>query len=124
MAFDPVLAWAEKTLGARFNLAAGVMHVDQPPETLAAFRAALMAFDDPVALAAFGAVTNLTGSAMLALATARGFLAPAEAWRAAHVDEDFQAERWGVDVEARGRREARWREMEAAGEALRLLRRL
>jgi chaperone required for assembly of F1-ATPase len=117
-AFDPVLRWARGTLGARFNLAAGVMHVDQPPETLAAVRSALEAFDDPVVLAALSAMTNLTGSALLALATAHGFLDPEEAWRIAHLDEDFQNERWGVDEEAAARRAARWREMQAAAIAL------
>jgi chaperone required for assembly of F1-ATPase len=124
LAFDPVLAWTKETLGARFNLAAGVMHVDQPPETLAAVRSALEAFDDPVLLAALSAMTNLTGSALLALATAHGFLESKEAWRIAHVDEDFQNELWAVDEEAAARWTARWREMEAAGEALRLLRQL
>ncbi len=114
LAFDPVLDWAAEALGARFALAAGVTHVEQPPEALAAVRAVLEEFDDPAALAALSVVTSLTGSALIALAMARGFLAPAEAWRAAHVDEDFQAERWGVDEEAMARRAARWREMEAA----------
>ncbi len=122
LAFDPTLEWASETLGARFALAAGVMHVEQPPETLAAFRDALEGFDDPAALAALSAMTTLTGSALLALAVARGFRDAAEAWRAAHVDEDFQAERWGVDEEAMARRAARWREMEAAATTLRLLR--
>jgi chaperone required for assembly of F1-ATPase len=121
-AFDPTLRWAEETLGARFNLAAGVMHVDQPPETLAAVRSALVAFGDPVVLATLSAMTNLTGSALLALATAHGFLEPKEAWRIAHVDEDYQNELWGVDAEARTRRAARWREMEAAAIVLELLR--
>jgi chaperone required for assembly of F1-ATPase len=40
--------------------------------------------------------------------------------RAANVDEDFQAERWGADVEAISRREARWREFEAAAIAVKL----
>ena len=60
-------------------------------------------------------MTTLTGSALLALAVARGFLSPEAAWRVAHVDEDFQAERWGADAEAMARREARWREFAAAG---------
>ncbi len=114
LAFDPVLDWAAEALGARFALAAGVTHVEQPPEALAAVRAVLEEFDDPAALAALSVVTSLTGSALIALAMARGFLAPAEAWRAAHVDEDFQAECWGGDEEAMARRAARWREMEAA----------
>ena len=91
------------------------MHVGQPPETLSAVGAALDAFEDPSALAAVSVMTSLTGSVMLALAVAHGRLTPEEAWRAAHVDEDFQAERWGVDQDAMERREARWREMEAAG---------
>ncbi len=117
-AFDPVLDWAEEKLGVRFNLAAGVMHVRQPPEALAAVRAALDAVEDPTALAALSTMTALTGSVLLALAVADGRITPEEAWRAAHVDEDFQAERWGVDAEARARREARWREMEAAAGAV------
>ena len=56
------------------------------------------------------------------LADPRGFLTPAEAWAAAHVDENFLSERWGVDEEAAARRAARWREIEAAAAALRLLR--
>jgi len=118
LAFDPILDWAAETLGARFVLVAGLMHVPQPPETLEAIRAAVEAFDDPAALASLSVMTSLTGSAVLALATAYGFLSPAEAWRAAHVDEDFQNELWGVDDEAATRRAARWREMEAAATVL------
>jgi chaperone required for assembly of F1-ATPase len=124
LAFDPVLDWAAQTLSARFVLTAGVMHVDQPPETLEAVRARLEDFDDPAALASLSAMTTLTGSAILALATAGGFLSPAEAWRAAHVDEDFQNELWGADEEAMARRAARWREMEAAAVVLEATREL
>jgi chaperone required for assembly of F1-ATPase len=117
-AFDPVLRWAAESLGARFNVTTGVMHVAQPPEALAAIAAALDTYDDPVALAALSVMTTLTGSALLALAVARGFLSAEAAWQAAHVDEDFQAERWGEDTEAVARREARWREFEAAAVAV------
>src|SRR5580693_1059827 len=113
-AFDPVLRWAAESLGARLNVTTGVMHVAQPPEALAAIGAALDVYNDPVALAALSVMTTLTGSALLALAVARGFLSAEAAWRAAHVDEDFQAERWGADADAVARREARWREFEAA----------
>jgi chaperone required for assembly of F1-ATPase len=117
-AFDPVLDWAAESLGARFVLAAGVMHVAQPAATIEAVRAALAPIDDPVALAALSVVTNLTGSAILALAVAHGRLTAEEAWRLAHTDEDFQIERWGEDAEAMARRAARWREMEVAAAAL------
>jgi chaperone required for assembly of F1-ATPase len=121
-AFDPVLRWTAESLGARFNVTAGVMHVAQPHAALAAVRAALDAYNDPVALAGLSVMTTLTGSALLALAVARGFLSAEVAWRAAHVDEDFQGERWGEDVEAMARRQARWREFEAAATALTLTR--
>ena len=118
-AFDPVLAWAAETLGARLNLSAGIMHVGQPLESIEAIRSAVEDFADPVALAALSAMTTLSGSALLALAVARGRLSPEEAWRVAHIDEDFEFERWGVDTEASARREARWREFEAAALAVR-----
>jgi chaperone required for assembly of F1-ATPase len=117
LAFDPILAWAAERLGARLRLGAGVVHVEQPPESIEAIRSAIEDFDDPVALAALSAMTTLTGSALLALAVARGRLSPEAAWRAAHIDEDFEIERWGADAEARARREARWREFEAAASA-------
>jgi chaperone required for assembly of F1-ATPase len=120
-AFDPVLRWAAESLGARFNVTTGIAHVAQPQAALAAIGAALDAFDDPAALAALSVMTTLTGSALLALAVARGFLSPENAWRAAHVDEDFQAERWGADAEATARREARRREFEAATTAVALM---
>ncbi len=121
-AFEPVLDWAAEALGARFALAAGITHIQQPAQAIEAVRAAVAAFDDPVALAALSVITTLTGSAVLALAVARGRLSAEEAWRIAHTDEDFQIERWGVDEEAAARRGARWREMAAAAVALEALR--
>src|ERR1700722_15999436 len=121
-AFDPVLGWAAESLGAHFNVTAGVTHVAQPPEALAAIGGALHAYEDPVAVAALSVMTTLSGSALLALAVARGFLSPEDAWQAAHVDEDFQTGRWGADAEAMARREARWREMEAARVVLEAIR--
>jgi chaperone required for assembly of F1-ATPase len=113
-AFDPVLEWARETLGARFVLSEGVMHVAQPQPALKAIEAALNEVDDPFAVAALHVMTTLTGSSLLALAAARGRLSAEDAWRAAHVDEDFQISRWGEDADAATRRAARWREMAAA----------
>ena len=114
-AFDPVLAWAEQALGAKFLLAAGVVHVHQPARALQAVRAALRSVEDPFALAALQVMTNLAGSVLIALAVARRRLSAEEAWRIAHVGEDFQIAQWGEDEEAKARRAARWREFEAAG---------
>lgn len=113
-AFDPVLAWADAALGASFVLAADVTHVAQPRAALDAVRAAVDAITDPFALAALHGMTSLSGSVLLALMAARGALSHEAAWRAAHVDEEFQIAKWGEDAEAKGRRAARRREMEAA----------
>lgn len=113
-AYDPVLDWARDALGARFILAEGVIHVRQPERTLVAIGVALETFADPFTLAGLHVMTTLTGSALLALAVAKGRLTAQEAWRAAHVDEDFQISQWGEDHDASVRRAARWREMEAA----------
>jgi chaperone required for assembly of F1-ATPase len=121
-AFDPLLAWAEETFGAHFIVANGVIHRRQPEASLAAVRAALEAVEDPFALAALNVATSLTGSALLALALARGRLSAEEAWRIAHVGEDFQIAKWGEDEEAALRRAARWRDFAAASRALAALR--
>lgn len=117
LAFDPILDWAAELLGSRFRVGVGVVHVEQPAELAAAVRSAIEDFNDPVALAGLCALTTLSGSALLALAVARRKLSPEEAWRAAHVDENFQAERWGSDAEAQARRDARWHEFQAAAVA-------
>ncbi|MBO0757332.1 MAG: ATPase, partial [Bradyrhizobiaceae bacterium] len=80
--WDPILAWARDALGAHFALAAGVAFVQQPAATLAAATAAIPS--DPWQLGATHIITTLTGSALIALALARGALSLEEAWAAAH----------------------------------------
>jgi chaperone required for assembly of F1-ATPase len=117
-AYDPVLAWAREKLGARFVATVGVAHVAQPETALAAAGAAVEAYADPFAVAALHVMTSLAGSLLLTLMTAEGALSPEAAWRAAHVDEDFQIGRWGEDDEAKRRRAARWRDFVAAANVL------
>lgn len=112
-AWDPVVQWAAKDLGARFVLAEGVMPVEQPKAALAAVADAVKDLS-ALPLAGLHVVTTLTGSALLALAVARGRLTPEEAWTAAHLDEDYQIEHWGTDEEATERRTYRAQEMAAA----------
>ena len=110
--WDPVLFWAAETLGAHFILSEGVMHVKQPDEAVQAARSALPG--DAWSVAALHVVTTLTGSALLALALAHGVRDAEQVWAAAHVDEDWNAEKWGEDAEAASRRAVRLRDFEAA----------
>jgi chaperone required for assembly of F1-ATPase len=115
-AWDPVLAWAREALGARFALGEGIVFVTQSAEALAAASGAVPS--DPWRLGALHSVTTLTGSALIALALARGALSLEEAWSAAHVDEDWNLELWGRDELALERRAARFAEMQAAATVL------
>jgi len=114
--WDPVLAWAQHALGARFVLSQGVMHVAQATEAIAAARAAIPA--DPWRLGAVAAIATLTGSALLAIAVAHGALEAEMAWAAAHVDEDWQMQQWGRDALTLERRAYHFAEMQAAATVL------
>ena len=118
--WDPIVLWAREELGARFVLAEGVMFVEQAPGAVAAARAAIP--DDPWMLGPVHLATTVTGSALLALALARGRLSVADAWRAADLDEEWNAATWGEDSLARERRDARRADLEAADLMLRLAR--
>ena len=117
-AWDPVLAWAAGKLRARFILSEGVVHVAQPREAVDAARAAIPT--DAWRLAAVSSITTLTGSALLALALARGVIEADAAWAAAHVDEDWQMSQWGRDDMALARRDFRRAEFQAAVTVLKL----
>ncbi|MAS13941.1 MAG: ATPase [Nitratireductor sp.] len=117
-AWDPVLDWAQEHMGAHFVLAEGVIHVEQPREAIAAVSAYLRQKNDPFRLAALHVMTTLTGSALLALAVDAGALDPLAAWKAAHVDEDWNISLWGEDGEAAQRRAFRERDMMAAAKLL------
>jgi chaperone required for assembly of F1-ATPase len=117
--WDPVLFWAAETLGAHFILTEGIVHVRQPDQAVAAARAALPA--DPWSIAALHVVTTMTGSALLALALLRGVLDEDQVWAAAHVDEDWNVEQWGVDEEVAARRLARFLDFRAAAGVLKAL---
>ena len=102
--------WRDRAIAVRFHDERGA---------LAAIRAALP--DDPWSIAAVHVVTTLTGSALLALALLRGVLDADQVWNAAHVDEDWNIEQWGVDEEVAARRRARLVDFTAAAGIIRAL---
>jgi chaperone required for assembly of F1-ATPase len=120
--WDPLVFWAAQTLGAHFILAEGIVHVRQPDAAIAAVRAALPT--DPWSVAALHVITTLTGSALLAVALKRGVVDQDQVWAAAHVDEDWNSEKWGVDEEVAARRAARLVDFRAAAALLKGLNRV
>ncbi|WP_305988646.1 ATP12 family chaperone protein [Roseibium sp. MMSF_3544] len=111
--WDPVVDWASGLLGGRFVLIEGVIHAAQPDDLLSAFRNRISS-ETPLRLAALHTATSLTGSALLALAVKEQHLNAESAWSAAHVEEDFNIERWGEDAEAAQIRAYKRTEFDAA----------
>ena len=98
-AWDPILIWALEVLGADLVVTQGVMHVEQPAESLSRLHervAAMTAFE----LAAFHDLVAISGSLVLALAVTEGRVTADEAWTLSRVDEDWQISLWGEDEEA------------------------
>jgi chaperone required for assembly of F1-ATPase len=102
-AWDPIIDWAAEFFDAEFQMIDGIIHRVQDDAAMQAVRKYLAGLD-AMRLCVIHNLTSLTGSALIAAALGTGFLEPEDAWRAAHVDEDWQIERWGRDEEATQRR--------------------
>jgi chaperone required for assembly of F1-ATPase len=118
--WDPILGWAQQRYDAVFELAMGVIHMPQPPETVARLRAAVAA-RDPFRLAGLSPLVTISGSLIVALALAEGAISLDAAWAAATLDEQWQAEQWGEDSEAAAALANRRRDFAAAARFLALL---
>jgi chaperone required for assembly of F1-ATPase len=119
--WDPLLDWVAQTHGARMRIAEGLTHVDQPAEALAALRQVLEKFD-AFTLGALHVIASITGSTVLALAVADGFLSGPRAFELSRIDESYQADKWGEDAEAARRTAALAHELDKAVELIRHLR--
>lgn len=97
--WEPVVERVEHELGCSFVRASGIVHREQPAETLQRLQGEAAALDDfQLAGLAFGA--SLFGSTIIALSLQRGWLTGEQAFELSRLDEAFQQERWGVDAEA------------------------
>lgn len=118
--WDPWLGWARRCHDAEFIRVTGILHRPQPGPTLARIRAAYRAFD-PFRLAALNPVVTISGSAVIGLAVAAGEMAADEAYAVGHLDEIWQAERWGKDPLAEAGQRERQGDLAAAVAFLGLL---
>jgi chaperone required for assembly of F1-ATPase len=81
--WDPLIAWAQARYGVTLKITQGIMHVEQPAETLERLGAAVVALD-AFTLAGLSTLVTISGSLICGLA----------------IDEAWQAEQWGEDAEA------------------------
>jgi chaperone required for assembly of F1-ATPase len=118
--WEPLLDWARGRFGIDFEIVCGVMHRPQPEATVERLAGAV-AERDPFRLAALSPLVTISGSLLVALALAEGEIGLEAAWKAATVDEAWQAEQWGEDALAAQSLAARRRDFEAAYRFLTLL---
>ena len=115
--WDPLLTWVRQRHGAQMRVAEGLSHVDQTPDALLALRQALEE-EGPFTLGALHVIASITGSAVLALAVAAGFITGEHAFALSRIDEAYQAEKWGEDAEAAKRATALAHELDKAMELM------
>lgn len=98
-AWDPILAALGRATGILLHPTAGIAYAAQPPENAARAEALLAAVSDD-ALLCVKELTELLGSAALALAHYEKLIGVDAAFEASRIDEEFQIEQWGRDSEA------------------------
>ncbi|WP_260483361.1 ATP12 family chaperone protein [Sphingomicrobium flavum] len=105
-AWDALIDWAQQRYGIAFTTTTGVMHVDQPAETLERL-VAEVAGEDAFHLAGLSPLVTAGQSLLVALALRHGEMGSEKGWLATRIEEDWQAEQWGQDDEAVKAGEAR-----------------
>jgi chaperone required for assembly of F1-ATPase len=119
--WQPLLDWLAARYGVSLAVADAVLPVAQPREALARLAAVVAEFDD-AGLTALHSLAAACGSLVLAIAVAAGRLDAQQAWAASQLDETYQIEKWGEDVEAAARRAALRADIAAAARVLELCR--
>jgi len=102
--WEPIVTTFEAREGVSLKRISGVIHARQSDEALAAMRSRLARLD-PFQLAGTEAMVSLAASLIIGLAASEAD-ADADAlslWRAASLEEEWQADLWGRDEEAEAR---------------------
>lgn len=98
--WDPLLDWAAQRYGVEWRQTQGVMPIVQPEATIAALRAEVLRLS-PFELTAMHDLVAMSGSLVIGLAVHERVDTPLRLWQASRVDEEWQAEQWGPDDEAK-----------------------
>ncbi|MGB3469620.1 MAG: ATP12 family protein [Erythrobacter sp.] len=104
--WEPIVAGFEAREGVSLKRVSGIVHVRQDEAALAHLRGRLSALD-PFVLVGVEAMTNLAASLITGLSAIEADAEPLTLWRAASLEEEWQADQWGRDTEAEARRARR-----------------
>jgi chaperone required for assembly of F1-ATPase len=111
--WQPLLDWAAETHGARLVATTSILPIEQPAPAVGKLRALIEGMGD-WPLVGMHAATTALGSVVLGLALAARRLDADQALAASLLDELFEIERWGIDVETERRHGALRREVHGA----------
>jgi chaperone required for assembly of F1-ATPase len=98
-AWNPIVTWLNDEHGLDLKTVTGLSYVRQD-EKIEAFMSNYLAKQDMFILAALQRITGLLGSLFLSMAVEKDKISAENAWQISRVDEAYQAELWGEDVEA------------------------
>ena len=117
--WDPYVRWAQEVQGAELSVTTGLIAVDQTEAAIDALRVALqqMPLDR---LLGVRVLTEVAGSAIIAMRLAAKDVSMADAFNAARLDEQYQREVWGEDAEALEKEKAIEADFENAARFVRL----
>lgn len=104
--WEPIVAAFEARENVSFERVSGIMHRAQDSAALDTIEARLARLD-PFALAGLEAMTHLAASLITGLSAMEADADPDALWRAASLEEEWQAQLWGRDAEAETRRKRR-----------------
>ena len=107
--WEPIVARVENREGVTFHRISGILHRAQAAETIGRLNAGLQPLD-PFTIAALEQTTSLSASLCIGLESIREGADGENLWDAANLEEDWQAELWGIDAEAQQRRDKRKRD--------------
>ncbi|RGP39958.1 ATP synthase mitochondrial F1 complex assembly factor [Altererythrobacter insulae] len=104
--WEPLLAKVEQSHGLKFTRVSGIMHREQPEATMANLRKQLQE-KDAFTLAGMQTMAALSASMCVPLLALEDDAEPISLWRAASLEEEWQADLWGRDPQAEERRAKR-----------------
>ena len=119
--WQPVLDWLASHHGAHLVVADSLMPAAQSEQALAAIRAAVASYSD-FELSPLHALTTTAGSVVIALAVLAGHLDGDAAFELSQLDESYQIERWGLDDDAKQRRDGIYNTIDNAAKFVQILR--
>ncbi len=117
--WQPQLDWLSRAYGVELQVTARIVLVQQSASALAAVKNAVKSFDD-FRLTGLHAVTTACGSIALGLALADGHISADEALKLATLEELYQMEAWGEDLETIRRHDELRQEITSASQFMTL----